>query len=82
VHRQSWPTFEAHLTVEDRKRIPVQVDGKVRDTTELPTGASQVDAVEAARDLANVARHLEGRELVKVIWVPDRLLNFVTRPAP
>ena len=82
VHRQSWPTFEAHLTVEDRKRIPVQVDGKVRDTTELPTGASQADAVEAARDLANVARHLEGRELVKVIWVPDRLLNFVTRPAP
>ncbi|MEX0658271.1 MAG: leucine--tRNA ligase [Egibacteraceae bacterium] len=81
VHRQSWPTFEAHLTVEDRKRIPIQVDGKVRDTTELPAGASEADAVAAARELDNVARHLDGREVVKVVWVPDRLLNFVTRPA-
>ncbi|HVL99456.1 MAG TPA: leucine--tRNA ligase [Egibacteraceae bacterium] len=81
VHAQSWPRYAPHLVVEDSKRIPVQVDGKLRDTTELPAGASQADAVGAARGLANVARHLEGREVVKVVWVPDRMLNFVTRAA-
>jgi leucyl-tRNA synthetase len=81
VHRQPWPSFDAALLVEDTKTIPVQVDGKVRDTAELPTGADQQSAEEAARALGNVAKHLEGREVVKVVWVPDRLLNFVTRPA-
>jgi leucyl-tRNA synthetase len=81
VHTMSWPTFDPALIVDDTKTIPIQVDGKVRDQTELPVGASQADAEQAARGLGNVARHLEGRAVVKVVWVPDRLLNFVTRPA-
>ena len=75
----SWPTFDPVLVAEETKQIPVQVDGKLRDTTLLPVGASQEDAEAAARGLENVARHLEGREVVKVVWVPDRLLNLVTR---
>ena len=80
VHLQSWPAYDEALTVEATKRIPVQVDGKLRDTTELPAGTSADAAEAAARALDNVARHLDGREVVKVVWVPDRLLNFVTRP--
>ena len=81
IYWASWPSFDPALIVEDTKRIPVQVDGKLRETTELPVGASQADAEAAARELPNVARHLDDREVVKVVWVPDRLLNFVTRPA-
>ena len=79
VSMAQWPTFDPALLVEDTKRVVVQVDGKVRDTVELPAGAAQDAAESSARDLPNVTRHLEGREVVKVIWVPDRLLNFVTR---
>jgi leucyl-tRNA synthetase len=81
VHLQAWPSFDPALLVEDTKTIPVQVDGKVRDTAELPTGSDQDAAEAAGRGLPNVAKHLEGREVVKVVWVPDRLLNLVTRPA-
>jgi leucyl-tRNA synthetase len=81
VHRQDWPTHDPALLVEATKTVPVQVDGKVRDTVALPAGADQGAAEAAGRELANVARHLEGRAVVKVVWVPDRLLNFVTRPA-
>jgi leucyl-tRNA synthetase len=81
VHHQSWPSFDESLLVEATRTIPVQVDGKVRDTTELPVGADRDAAEAAGRALDNVARHLEGRMVVKVVWVPDRLLNFVTRPA-
>ena len=76
-----WPTFDEDLLVEDTKQIVVQVNGKVRDTVELPAGVSQEDAEAAGRSRDNVAKHLDGHEVVKVVWVPDRLLNFVVRPA-
>jgi leucyl-tRNA synthetase len=75
----TWPEADPALLVEDTKKIPVQVDGKVRETMLLAVGASKDDAEAAGRALDNVARHLDGRETVKVVWVPDRLLNFVTR---
>jgi leucyl-tRNA synthetase len=81
VHTATWPTFDEALVAEDVKEIPVQVDGKLRDTMRLAVGASRDDAEDAARALDGVARHLEDREVVNVIWVPDRLLNFVTRAA-
>jgi leucyl-tRNA synthetase len=80
VHVQDWPTYDAALTADETKKIPVQVDGKVRDTMQLPVGASESDAVAGAEQLGNVTRHLEGRRVVKTIWVHDRLLNFVTAP--
>ena len=78
---QQWPAVDETLLVEETKRIPVQVDGKVRDEMVVPSGASREDAEAAARELDNIGRHLGGRDVVKVVWVPDRLLNFVTRPA-
>jgi len=80
VHRASWPSYDPGLLVEESRRIVVQVDGKMRDTVDVPTGSGQDDVAAAARALPGVARHLEGREVVKLVWVPDRLLNFVTRP--
>jgi leucyl-tRNA synthetase len=79
VHAGTWPTFDPALLVEESKQVPVQVDGKVRATMRIAVGAAEADATAAARALGNVRRHLDGRQVVKVVWVPDRLLNFVTR---
>ncbi len=79
VAAQSWPTFDPALLVEASKQVPVQVNGRLRDTVTLPVGASRADAEQAARESQNVTRHLESREVVKVVWVPDRLVNIVTR---
>jgi len=79
VSEQSWPTYDPTLLVEETRRIAVQVDGKLRDTMLLGAGASAQEAEAAARDLPNIARHIESREVVKVVWVPNRLINFVTR---
>jgi leucyl-tRNA synthetase len=76
-----WPEHDEALLVEDTKRIVVQINGKLRDTVDMAAGVSQNDAEGTARGLDNVARHLDGMQVVKVIWVPDRLLNFVVRPA-
>ena len=73
----NWPAFDPEKAAEDRVRIAVQVNGKLRGTVEAPAGTRQ-EAVEAlARAQENVSRHLEGFAVRRVIFVPNRLLNFV-----
>ncbi len=81
VAEQRWPEYDDSLLVEHTLEVPVQVDGRVRDTISITAGASQDDVVALAQQSDNVRRHLADRETVKLIWVPDRLLNLVTRPA-
>jgi len=79
VSAADWPVADAGLLVEAERRIVVQVDGKVRDTVTLAAGSGEEVVVGAARELDNVGRHLEGREVVRTVFVADRLVNFVTR---
>ena len=73
----NWPSFDPEKTREDNVHLAVQVNGKMRGTVILPTGAPEETALAAARAEPNVARHLEGVMIRRVIHVPDRLLNLV-----
>jgi leucyl-tRNA synthetase len=75
----SWPEYRAELTVEDASEVPVQVNGKMRGKVTVAKGADQTAVEAAARQDANVARHLEGKIVLKVIYVADKLLNIVVR---
>ncbi len=77
VARAAWPEYDEELTKEDTVEMAVQVMGKVRGTIEVPVDCDQDTAVAAARDDDNVERHLEGKTIRKVIFVPGRILNFV-----
>ncbi|MDQ4130369.1 MAG: class I tRNA ligase family protein, partial [Actinomycetota bacterium] len=79
IHDAAWPTADAALLVEESVEVVVQVDGKVRDRVSVPRGADETTLADAARGLDNVGRHLEGREIIRVVAVPDRVVNFVTR---
>ena len=81
VAQQRWPEFDATLLVENTVEVPVQVDGRLRATITVDVGLSQEGVVALAQRSDNVGRHLSGRTVAKVIWVPDRLLNLVTQPA-
>ena len=72
-----WPAWDEALLVEDTVEIAVQVMGKVRGTISIAPDASQDDAVAAAQAEESVTRHLEGKTIRKVIYVPGRILNFV-----
>lgn len=73
----NWPAFDPAKAVEHHVRIAVQVNGKVRGTVPAPVGASREAVLTLARAEENVARHLEGMDVRRIIHVPDRLLNFV-----
>jgi leucyl-tRNA synthetase len=78
VHRQPWPVFDPALVVEETVTLVVQVKGKVRDRLTLPRGVSEAEARARALQSAKVAPYLDGRIVVKTVWVPDKLINLVT----
>ncbi len=78
VHDQSWPTADPALLVRDTVEVPVQVNGRLRGRVTVPLGTSREDLEAAARAEPTVAAHLAG-EVVKVVVVPDRMVNLVVR---
>lgn len=80
VSDEEWPSHDPARLIENTVVVAVQVNGKLRGQVELARDASQDEALAAARADGNVARHLAGHSAVKVVHVPNRLLNIVVRP--
>ena len=74
-----WPEYEESKTVEDSIEIGVQVNGKVRGTIVIPNGCAKEEALEMAKKDERVASFLEGKNLVKEIYVPNKIVNFVAK---
>ena len=75
--KTSWPSFNQELAREDEVEIPVQVNGRVRGKVKVPAGSAEPEVVRVALSLPGVAQHLNGRRVVKQIYVPDKMLNLV-----
>ena len=75
----SWPVADAELMKEDLVTVVVQVNGKLRAEMELPAGVDEATATAEARSHQKVVPHLEGKTVVKTIYVPGRLVNLVVR---
>ena len=78
VHQQTWPTYESSLAVDDDITLVIQVNGKVRDKVVVPSSISEQEAREKALTAAGVVRHIDGKKVNRIIFVPDRLINIVT----
>ncbi|MFY9462935.1 MAG: class I tRNA ligase family protein, partial [Candidatus Sungiibacteriota bacterium] len=76
IHREPWPMYDPKLIQENTFELVVQVNGKMRGRVTLPMGAGEAEAIATARGLDSVKPHLSTPPR-KVIFVPDRLVNFV-----
>ena len=72
-----WPQFDPGLLVEDQVTLAVQVNGKLRDTLTAPRGLERAEAEALALASDKVQRQLGGATPLKIIVVPDRLVNIV-----
>jgi leucyl-tRNA synthetase len=79
VHRQAWPKHDPLALATEVVTMVIQIDGKVRDRIEVPAGLDREQALERALVSENVSRHLRGAKPGRVVFVPDRLINLVTR---
>ncbi|MEI6510734.1 MAG: leucine--tRNA ligase [Candidatus Uhrbacteria bacterium] len=79
VFDEAWPTFDEAMLVDDLVAIAVQVNGKLRGTIQMDPSSNEKDVQDRAVATENVAKFLEGVEIVKVIYVPGRLINIVVK---
>jgi len=74
-----WPTYDETKTVDDTIEIAVQICGKLRATIQIPREADQTTAIAAAKADGKVQAALEGKTIVKEIYVPGRIVNIVAK---
>jgi leucyl-tRNA synthetase len=79
VFRQSWPAFDPELAKDDEAEIVVQVNGKLRSRFSAPFGSTASELEARARGDEKVQPFLAGKQVVKVVAVPDKLVNIVVR---
>jgi leucyl-tRNA synthetase len=76
---ETWPTYDETLLVEDTIEIPVQVNGKLRGVISVAADADKDTILAAAKDEPKVHSHIDGKNLVKEIYVPGKLVNLIAK---
>ncbi len=77
---QNWPEYDESKTVSATVTLAVQIGGKLRSNIEVPTDADQDTVVTTALADPKVAKYTDGMEIIKVILVPNRLVNLIVKP--
>ncbi|MBR6582665.1 MAG: leucine--tRNA ligase [Treponema sp.] len=76
---EAWPTYNEDFLKDDTKEIVVMVNGKLRDKFEAAPGSDDETLKTMAFDREGVKKHTDGKEIVKVIVVKDKLVNIVVK---
>ena len=79
ICESEWPTYDEEKTIENTKDIAVQVNGKVRGTITISIDDDDQTIQEKALENENVQKHLEGKEIVKVIVIKGKIVNIVVK---
>jgi leucyl-tRNA synthetase len=79
VFRQPWPRFDPELAKEDEAEVVVQVNGKLRSRIYAPFGTPREQLEATALADEKLKPFLDGKQVVKVITVPDKIVNIVVK---
>ena len=76
---EAWPTYDEAKLVEDTVEIPVQINGKVRAAVKIPVEATEEEIKNIVHENANIQTQLEGKNVVKEIYVKNKIYNIVVK---
>jgi len=79
VFRQTWPVCDEELAKADAAEVVLQVNGKIRGRIQVPFGTAKEELERLALADPNTQSFIAGKQVVKVIVVPDKLVNIVVR---
>jgi len=77
--REPWPAFDPELAREEEVEVPIQINGKNRSRIIVPAGLREADVQNRALADEKIRSLLDGKSVLKVIVVPDKLVNIVAR---
>jgi len=79
IHNHRWPGWDKELAADEEVTLVVQINGKVRDKLTVPVDVSEDEAKKLAFAGEKVKGYIEGKSIVKIIYVPGKLLNIVVK---
>ena len=79
IHKQAWPKHDEKLTIDDMATVGVQILGRMRASVQVSRGSVEGVVKELALADENVKKHLAGKPVAKVIFVTDKVINFVVK---
>ena len=79
IAQVSWPDYDEALTREEEVTVVIQINGKVRSKVNIPAGTASAAMESMARDVPRIKELTNDKQIVKVITVPDRLVNIVVK---
>lgn len=79
LHESKWPKYDEAKIKDDVIEMPIQVNGKVRGTIMVNADATQDEIREKAKEDSNIGKYLEGKTIVKEIFVPGKIYNIVVK---
>ncbi|MDE5853133.1 MAG: leucine--tRNA ligase [Oscillospiraceae bacterium] len=79
VHEQEWPKYDPNKCKDDTVEIVVQICGKIKSKLVIPTDLNKEDAIRLAKENEKIAAELKNKQVVKEIYVPNKLVNIVAK---
>ena len=79
VHSQKWPGYEAAALIQNEVTVVIQINGKVRGKLNFPVGTSEEKVRELIADDERISKQLDGKELIKFIYIKEKLVNMVVK---
>ncbi len=79
LNQQSWVKYDEAFCVDDTVEIVIQINGKVKDRIMVNKDLNQDEVLEVAKKAPKIAEALDGKSIIKQIYVPNKLVNFVAR---
>jgi leucyl-tRNA synthetase len=77
IHTSSWPAYDEALTLDDTLIMVIQINGKLKGKIIVPRDIAEADAVDLAKKHPKIADYMIGKNIVKTIFIPNKLINFV-----
>ena len=77
IFEESWPEYDRELLKKEMITLVIQVNGKLRGSVEVASGISEEEAKKSALENKNIKKWIEGRKIIKVIFIPNKLVNIV-----
>ncbi len=79
ICKSNWPEYDEVKTIEDNVTIGVQVNGKLRGTIDIAVDTPKEEILKIAKENENVKKHFEGKQIIKEIVIPNKIVNFVLK---
>jgi len=79
IHNQKWPEWNEELAQDEEIPIIIQINGKTRDKVTVPASITEEEAKEIILAKPKVKTYIEGKEIIKIIYVPQKLMNLVIK---